>query len=82
MEKAGGKGLLKGIGKGVGGVFLKPTAGEFLLDKTGNVRANWDLLRPLGFGGLPAGRDAQESPQLALQKQNERYPNIANKTGY
>ncbi|GLA28773.1 UDP-glucose,sterol transferase [Aspergillus phoenicis ATCC 13157] len=27
MEKAGGKGLLKGIGKGVGGVFLKPTAG-------------------------------------------------------
>ncbi|PYH93363.1 UDP-glucose,sterol transferase [Aspergillus ellipticus CBS 707.79] len=27
MEKSGGTGLLKGVGKGVGGVFLKPMAG-------------------------------------------------------
>lgn len=40
IEKSGAKGLLTGIGKGVGGVFLKPTAGELLLDKTGDVRAN------------------------------------------
>lgn len=28
-EKEGAKGLIKGIGKGIGGIVLKPSAGEF-----------------------------------------------------
>ena len=28
FQKSGGKGLTKGVGKGVGGVFFKPTAGK------------------------------------------------------
>lgn len=29
MQRAGGKGLAKGVAKGIGGVFLKPPAGTF-----------------------------------------------------
>lgn len=40
----GGMGLLKGLGKAVGGVFLKPTAGTWNMPVTslrsGRIRAN------------------------------------------
>lgn len=33
-EKEGAAGLLKGIGKGIGGLILKPNAGEYFQDAT------------------------------------------------
>lgn len=61
LKHKGGKGLLKGVGKGVGGVFLKPTAGTSNVPAISLFVYKLIFIRAMGSRRVSIERDSQRT---------------------